>query len=207
MGDETRAGLAGAYKISSPEDAKPFYDDWSERYEAEVAENGYATPKRCAEALAAHVADPAGAVMDLGCGTGLSGLALRAAGFGTIDGFDLSEGMLEQARGKGIYRDLAQADLSQPLEMASDLYQNAAAVGCITPEYMPATVLDQILEKLPPGGCFVFSVNDHAASDGTIVGRINELVDCGYAELLFRDYGEHLPEIELKATVYILKRR
>lgn len=207
MGDDAPAGLAGAYRIESPEDARPFYDDWAVRYEAEVAENGYVTPKRCAEALAAHVADKTAPLMDLGCGTGLSGLALRAAGFTTIDGFDLSEGMLEQARGKRIYRALALADLSQPLEIASDIYANAAAIGCITPEYMPPTVLDAILARLPSLGCLAFSVNDHAAADGTIVGRIHDLVDTGYAELLVAEYGPHLPEIDLKATVYVLRRR
>ncbi|MEM9147065.1 MAG: methyltransferase domain-containing protein [Pseudomonadota bacterium] len=207
MVDETVSGLAGAYKISSPDEAKPFYDDWSQRYEAEVAENGYVTPGRCAEALAAHAADRSAPIMDLACGTGLSGLALKAAGFTQIDGFDLSEGMLERARPKGIYRNLAIADLSQPLKMASDIYDNAAAVGCVSPEYMPPTVLDGILGKLPVGGCLVFSVNDHAAADGSIVGRIHDLIDTGFAELLQSEYGEHLPRIDLKATVYVLRRR
>ena len=201
------AGLDTVYTISGPEEARPFYDDWAARYEAEVAENGYVTPRRCAEALAAHAAMPWAPVMDLACGTGLSGIALRAAGFECIDGYDLSEGMLEEARAKEIYRELHLADLSKPLEIPEGVYQNAAAIGCISPEYMPSTVLDEILGKLPPGGCLVFSVNDHAAADGTITGRINELVDCGWAELLFRDHGDHLPKIGLKATVYVLRRR
>ncbi len=206
-GEAQAAGLDTVYTISGPEQAKPFYDDWAARYEAEVAENGYVTPKRCAEALAAHAAMPWAPLMDLACGTGLSGLALRAAGFECIDGFDLSEGMLDGAREKGIYRDLKVADMSQPLEIPEGVYQNAAAIGCISPEYMPPTVLDEILGKLPSGGCVVFSVNDHAAQDGTITGRINELLDSGWAELLFRDYGDHLPKIGLKATVYVLRRR
>jgi len=207
MSQDEKAGLAKAYTISSPDEARPFYDDWAAGYEDEVAANGYITPKRCSEALAAHAQLPWAPIMDLACGTGLSGLALKAAGFECIDGFDLSEGMLEQAREKGIYRELALCDLSKPLEMPGDVYQNAAAIGCVSPEYMPPTVLDEILGKLPSGGCLVFSVNDHAAKDGTIRGRINELVDCGYAELMFSDYGDHLPEIDLKATVYVLRRR
>ena len=72
---------------------------------------------------------------------------------------------------------------------------------------MPATVLDEILSKLPAGGCLVFSVNDHSAEDGTILGRIMALTDCGAAELVFKEYGEHLPGIGLKSTVYVLKKR
>lgn len=206
-GDGDGVGLKHAYKIRSPDEAEGFYDKWAAGYEDEVAENGYVTPRRCAEALAKHGAMPWAPIMDLACGTGLSGLALAGAGFECIDGFDLSEEMLAKAREKGVYRDLATADLSQPLAMPDATYQNAAAIGCISPEYMPPTVLDEILGKLPSGGCLAFSVNDHAASDGTIQGRINDLVDCGYAELLMSEYGDHLPGIGLNATVYVLRRR
>lgn len=200
-------GLSKAYTISSPEEAKPFYDDWAGAYEAEVAANGYVTPKRCAEALARCATDPTQPIMDLACGTGLSGLALKAAGFSVIDGFDLSEGMLEEARQKKLYRALSTADLSKPLKMPAGAYANAAAIGCVSPEYMPPTVIDEILKKLPSGGCLSFSVNDHAAADGSIKGRIHELIDCGWAELMVIEYGDHIPKIGLQATVYVLRRR
>jgi len=207
MTRETEVGLDTVYQINDPKEASGFYDRWAERYDTDVAGSGYATPRRCAEALAAHATDKATPMMDLACGTGLSGEAFHAAGFTCIDGFDISEGMLEQARARGVYRHLAHADLSQPLEMEEGAYVNAAAVGCLSPEYMPPTVIDAVLGRLPSGGCFVFSVNDHAARDGTIAGRIMELVDTGYAELMFSEYGEHLPSIGLKATVYVLRRR
>jgi len=204
--DDRGVGLDYAYKIETPEEAQEFYDEWAGSYDEEVSGSGYITPKRCAEALAVHATLPWAPMMDLACGTGLSGVALREAGFECIDGFDLSEGMLEKAREKEIYRNLALADLSQPLEMEPGVYQNAAAIGCVSPEYMPATVLDQVLSKLPSGGCFVFSVNDHAAKDGAIRGRINDLVDTMSAELLFGEYGDHLPEIGMGATVYVLRK-
>ena len=145
--------------------------------------------------------------MDLGCGTGLCRLALKAGRLECVDGYDFSQAMLDKAAEKGLYRDLAIADLSRPLEIAAGVYQNAAAIGCITPEYMPPTVLDEILARLPTGGALAFSVNDRSAADGTITGRIMTLTDCGAAELVFKEYGEHLPGIGLKATVYVLKKR
>lgn len=204
---DREVGLATVYRIEGAEEASRFYDAWAEGYDREVEDSGYITPRRCAEALAAHATLPWAPLMDLCCGTGLSGEALKAAGFECIDGFDISEGMLDQAREKGVYRELAVADLSKPLGIGENVYQNAAAVGCVSPEYMPATVIDDVMSKLPSGGCFVFSVNDHAAQDGSIVGRINDLIDTGSAELLFSEYGPHLPEIGLKATVYVLRRR
>ena len=199
--------LGAAYKITNPDEAREFYQGWAEGYDAEIAANEYITPQRCAEALIRHAAAPWAPMMDLGCGTGASGLALKAAGFECIDGYDFSQAMLAKAAGKDLYRDLRIADLSQPLEIAEGVYQNAAAIGCVTPEYMPPTVLDEILSRLPTGGCLVFSVNDRSAADGTITGRIMTLTDCGAAELVFKEYGEHLPGIGLKATVYVLKKR
>lgn len=204
---DDRFRLNTAYTLTNPEESRAFYQGWAEGYEAEVAENGYVTPQRCAAALAGHAAAPWAPMMDLACGTGISGLALQAAGFECIDGYDFSQAMLDKAAQKGIYRSLGIADMSKPLEIGEGIYQNAAAVGCITPEYMPATVLDEILSKLPEGGCLVFSVNDHSAADGSIVGRINTLIDCGAAELVFKEYGDHLPAIDLKSTVYVLRKR
>ncbi|MBY8975745.1 methyltransferase domain-containing protein [Rhodobacteraceae bacterium NNCM2] len=200
-------GLKGAYGMESPEQVQRFYSGWAEGYEDELAENGYITPERCAKALKETATLPDAPMMDLGCGTGLSGLALKAQGFTCIDGFDLSPGMLEKARAKtGLYRELSLCDMSQALEMPEGVYQNAAAIGCITPDYMPVTVIDEILAKLPKGGCFVFSINDYSAQDGTIERHINEICDCWVAEMAFKEYGDHIPGTELGCTVYVLRK-
>ena len=202
-----RYSLQTAYDLRTSGDVAEFYAGWAEDYEDELARNRYATPQRCAAALAPHVEDRTRPIIDLGCGTGLSGVALREAGFSTLDGCDLSEEMLAHARAKGIYRDLCTADLTAQLPMPTGAYAHAAAVGCLSPEYMPVTVVDEILKALAPRGCLVFSVNDHAAADGMMAGRIMELCDSGWAELLHRSYGDHLPGIGLNSTVFVLRRR
>jgi SAM-dependent methyltransferase len=53
------------------------------------------------------------AVADLACGTGRTGIWLKEHGVRFLDGVDLTEAMLEQARLKGIYRHLSLADLRQ----------------------------------------------------------------------------------------------
>ncbi len=53
------------------------------------------------------------AVADLACGTGRTGVWLKEQGVRFLDGVDLTEAMLEQARAKGIYRSLSLADLRQ----------------------------------------------------------------------------------------------
>jgi len=198
--------LTDVYGLEDVEDTRDYYRRWAESYDAEVAENGYVTPKRCAEALAGAVADLADPLIDLGCGTGLSGLAFRAAGFTCIDGCDLTEEMLEKARARGVYRRLwlAEAGASVPFEAGA--YTNAAAVGVMSPGHAPASLIDAVMAALPPGGCFTFSLNDHALEDPTFEGRIREHVDTGAAQLMFREHGPHLPGIGLEATVYVLRK-
>ena len=92
--------LDDVYRVNSHEDMVALYDDWSVTYDEEIKKNGYATPKRCAEALAGAIDNLFSPVLDFGCGTGMSGEALAEAGFKNIDGCDLSERMLEVARQK-----------------------------------------------------------------------------------------------------------
>lgn len=202
------SGLDSVYKLNSAKDPQSFYDAWADGYEDELAANGYVTPQRCAEALAAHASSPWAPVAEFGCGTGLGGLALRAAGFDCLDGYDISTEMLARAEAKKIYRTLSVLDMSGPLsDVPEDTYQNAAAIGVFNPSLMPASVVDEILAKLPSGGCFVFSLNDHALRDGSFETRVLELTEHGIADLLVKDHGEHLPGIELQSTVYLLRKR
>ncbi|MEO0999797.1 MAG: methyltransferase domain-containing protein, partial [Pseudomonadota bacterium] len=167
---------------------------------------GYASPRRCAEALAEFVEDKSAPVLDIGCGTGLSGAAFRAAGFETLDGLDLSAEMLAQAEARGIYRRLTQVTLEDPLPIPPGAYATIAAVGVFSPSHAPAETIDRVLEILPSGGHFVFTLNDHAMAEGSYTFRLREICDAGVAFQMFEEYGEHLPGEGLKSTVYVLRK-
>ena len=133
---------------------------------------------------------------------------MRAAGFECIDGLDISPEMLAKAEAKDIYRSLAVADLSEPLDYVEPgTYQNAAAIGVLNPNFMPAQLIDQVLDLLPAGGCFVLSLNDHALIEGSMETRVLELTEYGIADLAFKEQGDHLPGIDLQSTVYVLQKR
>ena len=102
--------LDKVYGLTRSQAVRGFYDDWSDSYDDEIAENGYATPGRCAEALVRLATPFDTRILDFGCGTGISGQAFRQAGFTVLDGVDLSSDMLEQARGKGFYDELHQIE-------------------------------------------------------------------------------------------------
>lgn len=199
--------LDRVYGVGDAQKTKAFYDEWAASYETELSANGYVTPGRCAEALASIDPDRAGPVIDLGCGTGLSGLALRAAGFEVIDGVDFSPEMLAAAQRHGCYRDLRQADLSAPFEAKEPVYAHAVAAGVLNPGHAPAETIIHTLNLLTPGGAFVFSLNDHALADSSFEARINDVVDGGSAELVFKEYGPHIPATGLNAMVYGVRKR
>jgi predicted TPR repeat methyltransferase len=199
--------LDKVYSARTAEETRALYDDWSRSYEAEVGKHGYATPGRCAEALAKYMSNLSLPVLDFGCGTGLSGLALKLAGFQTLDGFDLSEDMLEQARAKNTYRTLQQIEASADLPFAPGTYAAIAAIGVIGAGAAPISTLDTLMTALGKGGLLVLSLNDHALSDRANEARICEWTDCGAARLLFREYGPHLPGINLKSNVYVLEKQ
>jgi len=202
----SRDMLGNVYGLDSAEKTRDFYDEWADSYDDDVVSNGYATPQRCALALAEFTPDLSAPILDIGCGTGISGNALETTGFSTIDGCDFSAEMLEKARSKGMYRSLVNTNLENPFPFNRGDYANLAAIGVLNPGHAPAETLDSVLDLLEPQGLFVFSLNDHAMADKTYEARINEHVDCANAELLFREYGTHLPNIDLKSTVYVLRK-
>ena len=78
------------------------YTDWADAYDSDVNAWGYVTPDRIAAAMA-HFLAPNEPILDFGCGTGLSGQALRNVGLGPLHGCDITEAMVDQARDKDIY--------------------------------------------------------------------------------------------------------
>lgn len=195
-----------AYGHKSGAEAVEFYDDWADSYDEELVSLGYVTPQRCAAALISVGVDPSQPILDIGCGTGVSGAALAEAGFSVIDGVDPSSQMLARAKAKGLYRAVAEIDPLAPLTAPSEAYANAMAAGVLSPGLAPPETLDQILEFLPRGGRVAFSLNDHAIADGAHIGRLNDLIDGGWGVLEFKEYGEHIPGNDMKSYVYVLKK-
>jgi predicted TPR repeat methyltransferase len=74
------------------------------------AEESYFAPVLVAGAFRRHAPPAPSDVLDIGCGTGLMGEAVRGQA-AALDGVDLSGAMLERAAAKKLYNHLFQADL------------------------------------------------------------------------------------------------
>lgn len=198
--------LDKVYDARDADGTRKLYDAWAQSYDAEVGGEGYATPTRCAAALAGCMEDLTRPILDFGCGTGLSGLALTLAGFTTIDGLDLSADMLEGARAKGLYRNLAQIEAGAPLPHEPGDYAAITAIGVIGAGAAPISVFDSLMAGLASGGRMVLSFNDHALGDPRNEAGLTAHTNSGRARLLFKEYGDHLPGIGLKSNVYVLEK-
>lgn len=199
--------LRRVYEIDDPSEIRDYYDDWAASYDAELKVNGYASPARVADALAASAADLGAPVLDYGCGTGMSGAALLAAGFTVVDGADPAQQMLAVAAAKGIYRSLVHLDLEAAAPpFAAGSYAAVTAIGLIGPGAAPLALFDQLVQLVAPGGLFGFSFNDHAMDDPVYSAKVNEHVVTTWWSAVFEERGPHLPGLDVCSTVFVLRR-
>ncbi len=124
-----------------------------------------------------------GAMLDLGCGTGLAGAVFRPK-VDKLVGIDLSPRMVDVARDKGTYDRL---DVSDLLEFLSAERANGQAYDLVVAAdvfaYLPdlAPVAAAAAPVLAPGGLFAFTVETHPG-EGVVLGEA----------LRFAHSGEHV---------------
>ncbi|MFD1194899.1 methyltransferase [Seohaeicola saemankumensis] len=139
------------------------FDQYADRFETSLVDQlGYRGPAQIVEGLLRAGRTRFERVLDLGCGTGLMGQAIRPHA-GWLEGYDISARMLAQARAKGIYDDLQKHDLSRldlggapfDLILAADVFIYVGAleqiVGWAAASLTPGGVLAFTLEELPDG--------------------------------------------------------
>jgi len=135
------------------------FDDYAARFEKSLVDRlGYAVPRDLMVLLRGYGLG-GGTALDLGCGTGLMGLQLRDA-VRRLEGVDLSEAMLAEARRKAVYDRLVKANLFDFLAVAEPAaVVTATDVLNYTGPLPP--VLQAVHRVLEPQGLFGFSLELH----------------------------------------------
>lgn len=85
--------------------------------------------ERCVELLALPAGEP-GLVIDIGCGTGLSGSILSEAGHEWV-GMDISTAMLDEAYERDVSGDLMEADMGDGVPFRMGCFDGAISVSAI----------------------------------------------------------------------------
>lgn len=194
------------------------FDDFADRFERTlVGKLGYAIPSSLIAFLRARDADVGRTVLDLGCGTGLMAEQLARVDR-CIDGVDLSERMLEQARAKGLYRALHAAELAAFLQGATGHWELIVAADVFIYVASLRPIFSHVFERLAPGGRFAFSIERSAGESTELVpasGRyrhapaqvVAQLTAAGFVDVVGEDAVLRLESGRPVAGELLLARR
>ncbi len=143
------------------------FDAYASDFDAALAQRlAYTVPQRMEATLTKFHGDlvdgkPGFArALDLGCGTGLMGERLRRH-CSVLEGVDLSEAMVTQARRKRIYDRLDQGEIIAWLDTAGPKVDLITAADVFAYIGLLDAVFAAIASALQPGGLFAFSVEAH----------------------------------------------
>lgn len=149
------------------------FDQQAPRFEHSLLNRlAYSAPQKLLDAVSTATGGRprAGSTLDLGCGTGLAGAAFRPY-VDWLIGVDVSAGMINLARAKGVYDRLVVSDLVQFLAQEADIHAKyqlivAADVFVYSSDLTP--VAAAVARVLAPRGMFAFTVETHPG-DGVVL--------------------------------------
>lgn len=154
-------------RAMSPAYVRALFDEYAVRFDRHLVRSlKYRAPELLADAVRRARSlrlDPFrfACALDLGCGTGLAGEVFRPV-CRHLSGVDLSPAMIERARAKRLYDDLATGDLVAWLRQrpagAADLVV-AADVLVYLGDLAP--LFGEVARVLAAGGLFAFTVQSH----------------------------------------------
>jgi predicted TPR repeat methyltransferase len=135
-------------------------------------------------------------VLDVGCGTGLVGRALRARGCtARLAGLDISQASLEVALRSGVYDVVAQADLQQRLPLPDGSVEAVVCVGVMT--YLPEVeaVWRELARVTRTGGLVVATQREDLWHSRDCQAVVDRLADDGvWTPLDVAGPAPYLPE-------------
>ena len=196
-----------AYHLESTDEMVDFYRKWAADYDRQMLDQrGYTAPSSIAKILSEQLSDTRASVLDIGCGTGLTCRLLAESGFSQLDGIDLSQEMIEVARERGIYRNLLQGDVNQPLQLETASYDGVVSSGTFTHGHVGPGPLDEIFRVLKPGGVLACTVHQDLWQSMGFEDRFAALVDQGIASLISLELGSYYRDKPLEGWFCVYRK-
>ena len=157
------------------------FNGYAAGFDNHLASLGYRGPQMLAM-LADRFCRPDGTldILDLGCGTGLSGVPFRPHAR-HLEGIDLAPAMIEQAHRRGIYDRLHQGEVHAVLARLPDAsFDMVLAADTLIYIGDIDLLISAVARILKPGGSFLFTVETGPAGSGfrlTRSGRYSHAPD------------------------------
>ena len=193
------AGLSADAGRAAPEYVEVVFDGYASRFDAHLISLGYRIPGliRAEVSRISAKAGGVGPVLDLGCGTGLVGVALSDLNLDGLVGVDLSSAMLARADQWHLYAELHHADIERFLRAEARKFPLILAADVMPYFGDLAPLCGLIADRLAPGGQFLFSVEEcaDAAAPETCwrLGRLGRYAHgSAYVRSLGDAFGLHL---------------
>jgi predicted TPR repeat methyltransferase len=155
--------LAAVEGASLPAQAPPapreyvqsLFDSYAEGFERHLTDVlRYQAPQILVEGLGQRRFESA---LDLGCGTGLGGECLQGHASRVV-GVDISAGMVAQARSRGVYAEVLQADVLDFLSASRQVFDLVVAADVFIYLGDLGAVFSAVKGRLAPEGMFAFTV-------------------------------------------------
>ncbi|MCP4614464.1 MAG: class I SAM-dependent methyltransferase [Planctomycetes bacterium] len=173
------------------------YDEWAETYDSDLESDfGWIGPKYATQMLSRCVPKEA-MILDAGAGTGLVGYLLAELGYSNLIAMDLSEGMLDQARKRNVYKEFHQMVMGEKLDFDTDSFDAVVSVGVMTVGHAPASSLDELVRVTKSGGTIVFTLRPDVYENDGFKEKLEGFESEGKWKLIERSEGfQSLPKGE-----------
>ena len=208
-----KLGYQEAYSIKTPGDSKRLYRKWAKTYDKDFAINSnYQSPKKISNYFNKYTKNTDTPILDVGAGTGLVGKLLNTKNKKEIIGIDISLEMLNQAKLKGCYSSLIEADITKKIPLKNNTIGAVVSAGTFTHGHVGADAFDELLRITKPGGLFVLSINSKVFIKGGFEAKFLSIKK-EISSPLFKEFNAHAKhqkerynEVRIIASIFRKKK-
>tara|TARA_Y100001970_G_scaffold37520_1_gene46384 strand:- start:114 stop:749 length:636 start_codon:yes stop_codon:yes gene_type:complete len=206
---EKKIKLNDAYSLKTPNDSIQLYKKWAQTYDKDFAlNNNYLSPKKISNYYNKYSRNTDTPILDVGAGTGLVGELLHGLGHKQIIGIDISAEMLNEAKIKGCYSSLIEADITKKIPLENDSIGGVISAGTFTHGHVGPDAIDELIRIIKPGGLFVLSINSKFFKKSGFQEKFNKIKN-KISSPIFKQFNAHggqkeneLKEVKIFASIF-----
>lgn len=176
------------------EEVEKYYNKWASDYDKNIRDYGYNAPEQTAQLLK-KFNTLEGTICDAGCGSGLTGQALKETCFDSIIGFDLSPDFAKVALKKNVYEEVDIVNMHErPFKYKDDQFAGTICIGTLTYIEDVPPVLREFARITKPGGMVIFTHRTDMIDDPKFQENLKRIeTDKIWEEVLVSDPQPYLP--------------